>query len=71
MTKSLKSSIEKLGPVVTEIVHFRGHEKKTFRGVKTDTIEESSYTHFELENGTRVYINNGDGPVNFFEIIKK
>lgn len=65
----LKSSVKEKGDTVTEIIHFKHGEKKTFEGVKTDTIQQSEYTRFDLEDGRRIYI-NGDN-VNFFEVFSK
>lgn len=54
---NLKSSVETKGKTVTEIVTFLGGYKKTFRGVKTETIEQGEFTHFETKDGRLVMIN--------------
>ncbi|MBP9760581.1 MAG: hypothetical protein KBD24_04460 [Candidatus Pacebacteria bacterium] len=64
---SLHSSVEQQGKVVTQITGFRDGSKKTWRGVKTDTIEEGSFCKFETEDGRKVYVNTQN--VNWFEII--
>lgn len=64
---SLKSSVEKRGKVVTEIIHFQHGEKATFEGVKTDTIIQKQFTKFELEDGRLICVN--DKNVNFFEVL--
>jgi hypothetical protein len=55
------------GEVVDQIVHFVDGTKKTFKGVKTATIEQSEFTHFELDDGRRIYINTNN--VNCFEVL--
>ena len=55
---NLKSSINKQGKVVTEIVTFIGGYKKTFEGVKTETIKQGQFTHFETEDGRLVMIHD-------------
>jgi len=64
---NLKSFVTRKGKVVDEIIQFSNGNKKTFRGVKTETIEQSEFTHFELENGHLIGVN----PVNvdWFEVI--
>ena len=54
---SLKSSVEECGEVVTQILHFNGGTKKTIKGIKTDTIEQSELTHYETVDGRRIYVN--------------
>jgi hypothetical protein len=55
---SLKSSTERKGKIVTQIVTFIGGVKKTFRGVKTETIEQSQFTKFETLDGRMVMIHD-------------
>jgi len=64
--KSLKSSVEKKGKIVDKIITFSGGNKKTFRKVKTETIEQSQFTKFETEDGRLVMVN--DKNVDFIEI---
>lgn len=64
---SLHSSVEQKGKVVTQITGFKDGTKKTWRGVKTETIEEGSFCKFETEDGRKVYVNTQN--VNWFEII--
>lgn len=58
MTIDLKSSVERKGKVVTEIIYFSTGDKKTIHGIKTDTIEQSQFTKFECTNGKMVMIND-------------
>ena len=64
---SLKSSVAEKGDIVTEIFQFSHGNKKTFRGIKTETIEQGEFTRFDLENGHRIYINPKN--VDWFEVI--
>jgi len=67
--KSLNSSVEKKGKTVTQIITGISGIKKTFRGVKTKTIEQGQFTHFETQDGRLVLIN--DRNVMFVEIFKE
>lgn len=55
---SLSSSIEQMGPKVTQIIHFVGGDKKTFRHILTDTIEQGQFTKFKCEDGKMILIND-------------
>ena len=68
MASDLKSSVSKKGSIVDQVIHFRGGEKKTYRGILTDTIEQSEFTQFETADGKRVYINTKN--VNCFEVFE-
>ena len=54
---SLLSSVGEQGETVDQIIHFSQGNKKTFRGVIADSIEQSEFTRMDLEDGRRVYIN--------------
>jgi len=54
---SFNSSVEDKGKIVTQIVIFSNGNKKTFKHIKTDTISQSEFTHFDLVDGRRIYIN--------------
>lgn len=56
--KSLKSSVELKGGIVTQIITFEGGIKKTIRGIKTDTIIQGQLTKFETLDGRLVMIND-------------
>jgi len=67
--KSYKSSVEERGEIVTQIICFSNGNKKTFKGIKSGTIMQGEFTHFELIDGRRIYINTKN--VDFFEVIKE
>lgn len=67
--KSLNSSVEKKGKIVTQIITFSNGNKKTFRGIKVDSIAQGEFVHFELLDGRMVYINQKN--VDFFEVFSE
>ena len=64
-----KSSVCEIGNIITEIVLFSGGNKKTFEGIKTETISQNEFTHFDLVDGRRIYINPKN--VDSFEVINE
>ena len=54
----LKSSVQKSGKVVTEIITFIGGQKKTIKGILTDTIQQGQFTKFETKDGRMVMVND-------------
>ena len=65
--KSLKSSVEKEGEVVTEIITFSNGNKKTFEDIITNTISQGEFTHFKLKNGILILVNKKN--VDFIEVL--
>jgi len=65
MHKSFKSSIEKMGKVVDQVVGFSDGEQKSFKGVITKSIEVGLFTKFKTTDGKLVAINHRR--VNWFE----
>jgi len=63
-----KSSVCEIGEVVTEIILFSNGNKKTFEGIKTETISQNEFTQFDLMDGRRIYVNPKN--VDSFEVIK-
>jgi hypothetical protein len=55
---SLSSSVEQMGPKVTQIIHFIGGDKKTFKNILTNTIEQGQFTKFRCKDGKMVLIND-------------
>jgi len=68
-SRSLNSSVEKKGKTVTQIHTFSGGNKKTFRGIITNSITQGEFTRFELTDGRRIYINTKN--VDFFEVFSE
>jgi len=65
----LKSSLRDMGETVTQIIHFVGGEKRTFYGIKTDTIRQGQFTKLYQKDGTMIMIN--DKNVLCIEIFKE
>lgn len=63
---NLKSSVSDKGEIVTQIIHYRDGSKKTFHGVIAESIEQSEFTRFDLQDGRRIYVNPRN--VNCFEV---
>lgn len=54
----LKSSVKEQGEYVTQIIHFVGGEKRTYDGIKADSIRQGQFTKFKCKNGAMVMIND-------------
>ena len=55
----LKSSVTEMsGPLVTQIIHFIGGEKRTFNNIISDTIRQGQFTKFQQKDGTWIMIND-------------
>lgn len=65
---NLKSSVNKQGKTVTEIIHFKDGSKKTIEGIMTESIRQGQFTQFYLTDGRLIYIN--DRNVNMIEVFK-
>jgi len=66
--KSNKSSIEREGEIVTEIITFSNGNKKTFEDVITSSIVQGEFTHFKLKDGRLILVNTRN--VDFLEVVK-
>lgn len=55
---SLHSTVQDKGKVVTQLITFKDGIKKTIRGIKTETIMQSDFTHFDTMDGRKVMVNN-------------
>ena len=55
----LKSSVTEMsGPLVTQIIHFIGGEKRTFNNIISNTIRQGQFTKFKQKDGTWIMIND-------------
>ena len=61
--------MRKKGEIVTQVIVFSNGNKKTFRGIKVDSICQGEFTHFELLDGRMIYINTKN--VDFFEVFSE
>lgn len=55
---NLQSSTNKIGKFVTQIIHFKGGEKRTICGVETSSIKQGQFTKFNLKNNSMILIND-------------
>ncbi|MFA5061111.1 MAG: hypothetical protein WC494_02255 [Candidatus Pacearchaeota archaeon] len=67
--ENLKSSVIEQGKRVTEIIVFSKGNKKTFKGILTESINQGEFTRFDLIDGRRVYVNPKN--VDCFEVISE
>ncbi|MAG25858.1 hypothetical protein CMI47_09795 [Candidatus Pacearchaeota archaeon] len=56
----LQSSIKEQGEYVTQIIHFVGGIKRTYDGIKSDSIRQGQFTKFKCKNGALVMINDAN-----------
>ena len=56
----LKSSVEKQGETVTQIITFIGGSKKTIEGVITETITQGQFTKFMTKDGRYIMVNDSN-----------
>lgn len=66
---NLKSSINKVGDSVTQIIHFSGGNKRTFKGILTDTISQGEFTKMTLKDGRMLLVNTQN--VDCVEVFKE
>ena len=54
----LKSSVSIKGKYVTQIIHFIGGEKRTYRDIDSTTIVQGQFTKFQQKDGTWIMVND-------------
>lgn len=57
---NLQSTTQKVGKVVTQIIHFSGGNKRTFSGILTETIKQGEFTKMILKDGRMLMINTAN-----------
>lgn len=55
--EDLKSTVRMISPVVTQIIHFIGGEKRTFYNIDTTKIQQGEFTKLFQTDGTLIMIN--------------
>lgn len=65
----LKSTTEKVGELVTQIIHFSGGNKRTFENIITSSIKQGEFTKMMLSDGRMLMINTGN--VDCVEVFKQ
>lgn len=59
MSLDLKSSVtEVVGELVTQIIHFKGGEKRTFANIQSASIRQGQFTKYKQLDGTWIMIND-------------
>jgi len=66
--KNLKSTVNEQGKYVTQIIHFVNNVKRTYHGVKSESIKQGQFTKMFCKDGTMIMIN--DANVLCIEIFK-
>ena len=56
--KNLKSTVNEQGKTVTQIIHFVGGIKRTYHGIKSETIKQGQFTKMKCKNGDMIMIND-------------
>lgn len=54
---NLRSTVNKVGSVVTQIIHFSKGNKRTIEHIRTETIKQGEFTKFLLTNGCMILVN--------------
>ena len=67
--KTLFSSVCSMGETVTEILHFSGGNKRTFSGIRTNTIKQGEFTKMFDVDGRMIMVNTSN--VDLIEIIQE
>lgn len=55
---NLKSSTNKLGRYVTQIIHGVNGTKLTFNGINTESIKQGQFTKMDLKDGRILMVND-------------
>jgi|TARA_R110000782_G_scaffold87035_1_gene168545 hypothetical protein len=58
MKANLLSSVNKEGEYVTQIIHFKGGQRKTIHSIKSSTIETGKFTKFHCKDGRMIMVND-------------
>lgn len=66
---NLKSSVNRQGKTVTQIIHFKGGIKRTFHGIITESISQGQFTKYLNIEGDMIMVN--DENVLCIEIFKE
>ena len=66
--KNLKSTVNEQGKYVTQIIHFVNGIKRTYHGIKSESIKQGQFTKMTCKDGTMLMIN--DANVLCIEIFK-
>jgi hypothetical protein len=54
----LQSSIKNAGDIVTQIIHFKDGEKRTFNNIVSSSIKQGQFTKLETTDGRIIMVND-------------
>ncbi len=54
----LQSTINNVGEYVTQIIHFVDGQKRTFTGIRSNSIKQGQFTKFQLKDDRWLFIND-------------
>lgn len=57
---NLNSTVNKQGKTVTQIIHFKDGIKRTFYGIKPESIIQGQFTKFFKEDGSMILVNDNN-----------
>jgi len=57
MPTGLKSRVERMGKLVTQIIHFTNGNKRTFNNIRSDTIIQGEFTKMITTDGRMIMVN--------------
>ena len=57
-TVNLESTVNNVGKYVTQVIHFTGGIKRTYTGIKPETIKQGQFTKMFLKDGSMLMIND-------------
>ena len=66
---NLRSSVQCKGKYVTQIIHFKDGEKRTFNHIDSKSIKQGQFTKLKFKNGSLLMIN--DKNVNCIEVFEE
>jgi hypothetical protein len=66
---NLKSSTQKQGKYVTQILHFSKGNKRTFSGIDTESIQDGTFTKMMTKDGRMLLVNSRN--VDVIEVFKE
>mgnify|MGYP001437657702 FL=1 len=55
---NLKSTVNKQGDKVSQIIHFVGGVKRTYHGILSESIKQGQFTKMVLEDGSMLMVND-------------
>ena len=59
-TVNLQSTVNNVGQYVTQVIHFVGGIKRTYLGIKPETIKQGQFTKMFCKDGSMLMINDAN-----------